>query len=261
MSSTDTTSKSTSKGSKKSRIVILHLSPDKLAKFPADVKPKSSTTTKPAPSPSVPPPASNDKTSESNSTPVPPNGNDDTEAASLAPPKVDRRRRGGGTITGRKRAPPAIDPDAPPRERARPGPKKKPRLADGTIDHVNPNKQGPFTAPNPVSTHKLGPKANTGAINAGLRALDRSGKPCRKWERKGVQIKSFTGMQWDMPSWKAPSRDPFSGDVKSDSTGSSDLKPNGSSALPSDRSNSGMDNGDVTMTNRIESSPAPAVAA
>jgi hypothetical protein len=51
---------------------------------------------------------------------------------------------------------------------------------------------------------KLGPKANQGAINAGLRALDRSGKPCRKWARGGFQLKSFTGVAWEIPRWSAP---------------------------------------------------------
>lgn len=60
-----------------------------------------------------------------------------------------------------------------------------------------------------------------------------------------------------MPSWKAPTRDSFAGDVKSDSTGSSEVKPVGSSALPSERSNSGVD----VVMNGVESSPAPPVAA
>ncbi|KAK3049318.1 hypothetical protein LTR09_009496 [Extremus antarcticus] len=258
MSSTTPTAKSTSKASKKSRLVVIRLSPDKLAAFPADVKPATPKVIKPDPSPSIQPPESTEKSSESNSTPIPSTTNDETDPNSLAPPKTDnRRRRGGGTITGRKRAPPSIDPNNPPRERARPGPKKKPRLADGTIDRAT----GLPTTAAPIPAHKLGPKANTGAINAGLRALDRTGKPCRRWERKGIQLKSFTGMMWGMPSWKAPTRDSnFSGDVKSDTTGSSDLKPNGSSALQSEQSNSGRD-GDVTMTNGIVSSPAPPVAA
>ena len=136
---------------------------------------------------------------------------------------------------------------------------------DGTIDrsHDGAPKRAAVTAtPGAIPAHKLGPKANTGAINAGLRALDRSGKPCRKWERKGLQLKSFTGATWAMPSWKAPERSSsFAGDVKSDSTGSSELKPNGSSALPSERSNSGNDGGDVSMLNGIESSPAPPIHA
>ncbi len=52
--------------------------------------------------------------------------------------------------------------------------------------------------------HKLGPKANQGAINAGLRALDRSGKPCRKWNRGGFALKSFTGGSWGVRRWTAP---------------------------------------------------------
>ncbi|GBF60590.1 INO80 complex subunit [Trichophyton mentagrophytes] len=60
--------------------------------------------------------------------------------------------------------------------------------------------------PPPPPHHRLGPKANQGAINACLRALDRSGKPCRKWERKSFQLKSFTGVIWQVPSWGAPPR-------------------------------------------------------
>lgn len=66
---------------------------------------------------------------------------------------------------------------------------------DGTIDHTGAAKAG---------AHKLGPKANQGAINAGLRALDRSGKPCRKWAKGGFQLKSFTGVVWEIPRWTAP---------------------------------------------------------
>lgn len=109
--------------------------------------------------------------------------------------------------------------------------------------------------------HKLGPKANTGAINAGLRALDRSGKPCRKWERKGFQLKSFTGFEWGSGSWSAPQRDTstFSGDVKSDSSSALDGKPNvDSSAVQSERSAS---DAAALHTNGIGSSPAPIAAA
>lgn len=135
---------------------------------------------------------------------------------------------------------------------------------DGAVDR---NVDGtPVVVKPTVATaaHKLGPKANTGAINAGLRALDRSGKPCRKWERKGLQLKSFTGIQWGTSTWKAPLRDTsFSGDVKSDSSGSSDLKPQDSSVVASERSHSHVD-GDTMMTNGIDatmvaSSPVPMV--
>jgi len=97
-----------------------------------------------------------------------------------------------------------------------------------------------------------------GAINANLRALDRSGKPCRKWERKGLQLKSFTGTVWNMSSWRAPKKDDiFPGDVQSDSNGSSEAKRDACSAVQSDKSNSGADGIDQPMTNGLESSPAP----
>jgi len=132
-----------------------------------------------------------------------------------------------------------------------------PRRPDGTIDRSHDTSK-----PNPVPAHRLGPKANTGNINANLRALDRRGKPCRKWERKPLQIKSFTGTFWGMRSWKAPRREEsFPSDVKSDSRGSSELKPNESSAVPSERSNSNMGHGEPAPMNGIESSPAPTALA
>lgn len=69
---------------------------------------------------------------------------------------------------------------------------------DGSIDHS-------ATVPRAANAaHKLGPRANQGAINAGLRALDRSGKPCRKWQKGGFKMKTFTGVVWEIPRWKAP---------------------------------------------------------
>ncbi|KAM0524063.1 hypothetical protein ACHAPE_001318 [Trichoderma viride] len=88
--------------------------------------------------------------------------------------------------------------DGIPKPRGKPGPKKKPRLEDGTIDHSSSAVRS--------TAHKLGPKANQGAINAGLRALDRSGKPCRKWAKGGFRLKSFTGVAWEIPRWTAPPR-------------------------------------------------------
>lgn len=132
---------------------------------------------------------------------------------------------------------------------------------DGTIDRSGET-GAPVKATGNAAAHKLGPKANTGAINAGLRALDRSGKPCRRWEKKGLQLKSFTGTTWGMTSWKAPTRAnglDANGETKSDS--SSDVKPPGSSVLPSDKESHGGDIGDTTMMTGMESSPAPATAA
>ena len=65
---------------------------------------------------------------------------------------------------------------------------------------------------------------------------------------------------WGMSTWNAPARDSFPGDVKSDSTGSSDLKPNDSSAVASERSNSNAHHDEPTMMTGMESSPAPAIA-
>ncbi|KAL1591153.1 hypothetical protein WHR41_00450 [Cladosporium halotolerans] len=257
----------TPKGSRKTRIVTLNVAPDALARLvssPSSRKESSSTPTLPTtdvtPSIAPPVPSPGDKSEESVSTPMPATGADTPDTNSLAPPpKIDgRRKRGGGAVAGRKRAPPVIDPNAPPREKGRPGPKKKPRLPDGTIDRSGET-GGNAKAAN-AAAHKLGPKANTGAINAGLRALDRSGKPCRRWEKRGLQLKSFTGATWALSSWKAPTRPSgidANGEVKSDS--SSELKPPGSSAMPSEKSQSG-DHGDTTMMTGMESSPAPVAA-
>jgi len=126
----------------------------------------------------------------------------------------------------------------------------------------DPNSKGPFPAAPAVP--KLGPKANLGTINANLRALDRTGKPCRKWAKKGFQIRSFTGVVWDVSTWRAPSKAAvFAEDVKSDTTGSSDSKPKDESSAISERSGA---NGDGSTPvppalNGIASSPTPIPAA
>lgn len=40
-----------------------------------------------------------------------------------------------------------------------------------------------------------------GAINDKLRALDRTGRPCKRWTKTGFTLKSFTGVQWEIPTW------------------------------------------------------------
>lgn len=125
---------------------------------------------------------------------------------------------------------------------------------DGTIDHSA--KPSAPTAPG----HKLGPKANQGAINAGLRALDRSGKPCRKWTRKAFQLKSFTGVVWEVPSWKGGQMVLINGDDSSDTKeisqqSSSEMKPNGSDVAMSNAD----DNPDaMAMSTPAASSPPAA---
>ncbi|KAK5109340.1 hypothetical protein LTR62_007109 [Meristemomyces frigidus] len=251
----------TPKAAKKSRVIILRLSKSRLSQVPSDVTPTPSA---PPPStlasPSVQPPESPEKASESNGTPMPTTSAEGGDSNSLAPPKD--RKKAGATVTGRKRAPPSIDPNGPMRERGRPGPKKKPRLPDGSIDHSQDQPlQKKAGNPTTAAAQRLGPKANTGTINANLRALDRTGKHCRRWERKPLQLKSFTGVSWGMSKWSAPPKEVgFPEDVKSDTNGSSDIKPNDSSAVGSERSHSG--NGDVTMTNNgMASSPAHPVVA
>lgn len=48
---------------------------------------------------------------------------------------------------------------------------------------------------------RLGPKSSAGAINENLRNLDRSGKPCRRWHKKHIFIKSLHGYKWRTLSW------------------------------------------------------------
>ena len=140
---------------------------------------------------------------------------------------------------------------------------------DGTVDHGDGGaaNKGAAGAAGPLANHKLGPKANQGAINAGLRALDRSGKPCRRWEKKGFQIKSFTGVIWKMPTWRAPR--PSAVDDKADSKADgstalatdSDGKENkGSSAVDSEKSNNAGDGDMAAAPSNGASSPAPVVA-
>jgi INO80 complex subunit Ies4 len=122
---------------------------------------------------------------------------------------------------------------------------------DGTIDHSGK----PITGGLTNGTHKLGPKANQGAINAGLRALDRSGKPCRKWERKPIQLKSFTGVMWELPSWRAPKTrlpEEETTESKPASQPSGSKANDSSTAMGSEKSNAG-ENGIDAM---IESTPA-----
>ncbi|KAK6520122.1 hypothetical protein TWF506_000408 [Arthrobotrys conoides] len=66
----------------------------------------------------------------------------------------------------------------------KPGPKKR-KLDDGSS----------------LPPSRLGPKSSGGAINAGLRALDRSGAPCRKWAKAPVTLKSFTGFKFTVKAY------------------------------------------------------------
>ncbi|PFH56276.1 hypothetical protein XA68_16784 [Ophiocordyceps unilateralis] len=254
-------------GPKVSLVVTLTLSPDRLRCIisPDSVKddkesahskdaeqsPANSTNSNSATQPN----SHAENASDSNGpTPAP----DGTPVPSVMGPPTE-----GPKKKGTKRSAPAANGsgDGAAKPRAKPGPKKKPRLEDGSIDHSG-------AAGRSAGTHKLGPKANQGAINAGLRALDRSGKPCRKWCRGGFTLKSFTGVVWEVSRWSAPTKKALEAATddstapSADNSSSKENKENGAEANSGSNSNSG---GDVDMrsVNSVNaSSPAPmAVAA
>ncbi|KIX07712.1 uncharacterized protein Z518_02366 [Rhinocladiella mackenziei CBS 650.93] len=248
----------TDKSKKQGKIVTLKLLPKLLRQFEdpstrSEVQSTPSAASSPAPAvedaSTLKVPELNDNASESNSTPAP-------TAADSSNADVPKKRK--GPLLGSKRSlGQMLDSNGLPKPRGKPGPKKKPRLEDGTIDH-SAVKASITTGVGP--SHKLGPKANQGAINAGLRALDRSGKPCRKWTRKPFSLKSFTGVVWDLPSWRGQERPRIangeeSSDTKEISQSSSDVKP--------DESDTAMDStaGDqpdpMVMSTPAASSPAP----
>ncbi|KAK5091691.1 hypothetical protein LTR05_001876 [Lithohypha guttulata] len=235
----------TDKSSKKqSKIVVLAVPPSILKRFVP--KKQSPPTPSPPPAPMVAevphlePMASQENNSESNSTPAP--------AHDMLTLNGTTKQKGSAT-NGVKRSTPM--PDSMQKPRGKPGPKKKPRLEDGTIDHsVKP-------AATTTANHKLGPKANTGFINANLRALDRSGTPCRRWEKKGFTLKSFTGHAWELPSWKGSDKSAFADRASDSSTKdvsmSSDQKHSGSDTAAG--SNAGDRTEKMDITTPTPSSP------
>ncbi|PWY78138.1 DUF1711-domain-containing protein [Aspergillus sclerotioniger CBS 115572] len=262
-SASSTTNGRSSRSGASKKILVLKLSSELLSQFvtpPPEGKDRKSKRTSvsnvespikirepssPASSSAEPPlpPSSVDNASDAASTP----------AAGTSAADTPRRKGVPGPKPGTKRGLHQTS-ETTPKPRGKPGPKKKPRLDDGTVDHAKL-----------VANHKLGPKANMGAINAGLRALDRTGAPCRRWERKPLQLKSFTGIQWILPSWRTPrplksEHDEAHGMALE--TGDSDSKANQSaSGVPSEKS---AGDGDLTPAppNLTEaSSPAIVMAA
>ncbi len=128
---------------------------------------------------------------------------------------------------------------------------------DGSIDHS-------ASAPRAANgtAHKLGPKANQGAINAGLRALDRTGKPCRKWQKGGFKLKSFTGVIWEIPRWKAPPKATVESSTSESASGGSSKENKDNSQMESEKSEKSNGPADVEMASSVPaSSPTPAVPA
>lgn len=71
-------------------------------------------------------------------------------------------------------------------------------------------------------------------------------------------MKSFTGVVWQLPTWRAPKKDPAAENKESSvPTGDSDSKANDSSnAVKSEKSNSG--DSELAVAGNGTSSPAPA---
>ena len=127
---------------------------------------------------------------------------------------------------------------------------------DGSIDHSSTAPR----APNATAAHKLGPKANQGAINAGLRALDRSGKPCRKWQKGSFTLKSFTGVVWEIPRWTAPPKIRTEGTSGDSASGDSSKENKDNSQLASEKSEKSNGGADIELGSTASnnaSSPAP----
>ena len=168
-----------------------------------------------------------------------------------APPE-GKKKGFGGPKPGVKRRLGAMT-DGQPKPRGKPGPKRKKMCVVLLLYYALPEslltlftRDGedngrPWTTPAAGGAgHKLGPKANQGAINAGLRALDRTGKPCRKWQKAGFSIKSFTGNAWSLSSWAAP-RPPQQDGIHGAGEGAENVTPNSASDNQRTSSNVGSE--------------------
>ncbi|KAK6076088.1 DUF1711 domain protein [Seiridium cupressi] len=255
-SKTTTTSSAKEKDRRKSAgktsVVTLKVSPDRLRNLLDPTPPKEESPVKESPATSTTLPtetvaAASNGDNASSSNPGTPAAAGTPSQVPMGPPtegpKKKGVKRGASGANG-----------AEPKARGKPGPKKKPRLEDGTID--------PNAKTNAGTYHKLGPKANQGAINAGLRALDRSGKPCRKWAKGGFRLKTFTGVMWEIPRWTAPPK-PSPDATQEASTASADSsnKENNKedSQMKSENSASGADGEQRSLPPSLPaaSSPAP----
>jgi len=96
------------------------------------------------------------------------------------------------------------------RRRGGPGKRARPGPAPGSgVFALNSETGGASGAGTPApqaekEKAKPGPKANPGGINAGLRALDRSGKPTRRWQRVQVPVRTISGYIFYTSGWATP---------------------------------------------------------
>jgi hypothetical protein len=235
--------------SPKTLVVALKLSADSLSKFPH--QPATPPKEEAKPSPPTPTPQLLEPTPAATPADSTPNMNGSTPS-SLTPGAAKRKGPKPGSKRNAAQMEAGSNGATPKQAKAKPGPKRK-KMGDMIND---PNSKGPFTAP--AAINKAGPKANLGAINERLRALDRSGAKCRRWEKKGFQVRSFTGVMWQVPTYQPGRKGAFADDVKSDSTGTSDSKLKDESSAISDKSGLNGDSTPVpTPMNGMASSPAP----
>ena len=68
------------------------------------------------------------------------------------------------------------------------------------------------TATGEKERQKPGPKANPGGINAGLRALDRSGKRTRRWQKVKYPVHTCSGYVFHTTTWISPGIHPLNGE-------------------------------------------------
>ncbi|KAI2630074.1 INO80 complex, subunit Ies4 [Xylaria nigripes] len=238
---------------KSAAVVTLRVPPDRLRKIldPSWIKEQSpmkeSFASSPAPFGENPAVAASQDDNASSSAPGTPAVNGTSSQTPMGPPTDNPKKKG---VKRSAAAANGNDPTA--KIRGKPGPKKKARLDDGTIDPSGRAQGGAY--------HKLGPKANQGAINAGLRALDRTGTPCRKWAKGGFKLKSFTGVLWEIPRWTAPPKpkpEAASQDTSASASGSNKENKDGSQ-MKSENSTSNMEAEPQSIPPSVHaSSPAP----
>lgn len=71
---------------------------------------------------------------------------------------------------------------------------------------------------------KPGPKPGGFVVNAAIKALDRSGAPTRRWTKKPLELKSFTGFQFNVIAWEGEEEEGEGGEptVNGNSNGTED---------------------------------------
>ncbi|KAL9103746.1 MAG: hypothetical protein Q9163_001250 [Psora crenata] len=244
------------KTTKPSMIVQLRLSAAHLSDFPRDPPPTDLTDTKPssstvAKSPALRASASAPIKSENDVSLSVSGAGYDPQTSNT---KLEQEGESAGVKTGVKRE---LDDGVASEDKIKPKPaqRKRPRVGEsGRIDGRTAAAKAMGYNP---AAHKLGPKANQGIINEKLRALDRTSKPCRKWQKTVFKLKSFTGKVWELPTWRTPQVRAF-GEAAESQDGSSNetSKDNSSSNVGSDKSPA-VDNPDVPSS-PVRIAPVPA---